>query len=429
MAAAAWTLRSTLFGRQVLAVGGNERAARLSGVPVAAVKRSVYAISGLCAGIAGLVVVSINSSSDGNLVELGMELDAIAAVAVGGTPFTGGQATVVGTAHRRAFDSTRALHPARERRARRRGAGGQGRDHRGRRLVTAAGQVRVSAATANPAPSSRRISLAWATRQRVMTALILLILFGALRYDHFLGVYNVLGVLRYNSMFALTSLGMCFVIMGAGIDLSVGTTAAFASVVSALMSPYGLFPGLFGGLAAGLAVGVINGFVVTRMNIQPFIATLSGMLAASGSGLLLAQNQSASVSYDTNFTWLGQGDLLGFPVPAWIAAAAYVYGSMVLNYLSFGRYVLSVGGNEEAARLMGLPVDRVKFLTYVQSGVFAGLAGATLAAQLGAGQPAEGVGWELFSIAAVAGRRDADHGRRGLGRDDARRRTLARPHL
>ena len=97
VAAAAWTLRSTLFGRQVLSIGGNERAARLSGVPVAAVKRWVYAISGLCAGIAGLVVVSINSSSDANLVGLGMELDAIAAVAVGGTPFTGGQASVVGT--------------------------------------------------------------------------------------------------------------------------------------------------------------------------------------------------------------------------------------------------------------------------------------------------------------------------------------------
>jgi galactofuranose transport system permease protein len=259
----------------------------------------------------------------------------------------------------------------------------------------------VSAAAANPAPSSRRISLAWAARQRVMIALILLILFGALRYDHFLGAYNVLSVLRYNSMFALTSLGMCFVIMGAGIDLSVGTTAAFASVVSALLSPYGLLPGLLGGLAAGFVVGAINGFMVTRMNIQPFIATLSGMLAASGSGLLLAQNQSVSVSYDTNFTWLGQGDLLGFPVPAWIAVLAYVYGSVLLNYLSLGRYVLSVGGNEEAARLMGLPVDRVKFLTYVQSGVFAGLAGVILAAQFGAGQPAEGVGWELFSIAAV----------------------------
>ena len=97
VAAAAWAVRKTLFGREILAVGGNERAARLAGVPVSRVKRWVYAISGLCAGVAGLVVISINSSSDANLVGLGMELDAIAAVAVGGTPFTGGQASVVGS--------------------------------------------------------------------------------------------------------------------------------------------------------------------------------------------------------------------------------------------------------------------------------------------------------------------------------------------
>ena len=94
---ASWTLRRTLFGRQILATGGNERAARLSGVPVAQIKRRVYFISGLCAGIAGLVVIAINSSSDANLVGLGMELDAIAAVAVGGTLFTGGRASVPGT--------------------------------------------------------------------------------------------------------------------------------------------------------------------------------------------------------------------------------------------------------------------------------------------------------------------------------------------
>jgi galactofuranose transport system permease protein len=94
---AAWALRRTLFGRQILAVGGNERASRLSGIAAGRVKRRVYAISGLCAGVAGLVVIAINSSSDANLVGLGMELDAIAAVAVGGTLFIGGSATVVGT--------------------------------------------------------------------------------------------------------------------------------------------------------------------------------------------------------------------------------------------------------------------------------------------------------------------------------------------
>jgi len=201
----------------------------------------------------------------------------------------------------------------------------------------------MTAQTAEAFGTARGSALAWAGRQRVMIALLLLIAFGALRYDHFLGAYNVLSVLRYNSMFALTSLGMCFVIMTAGIDLSVGTTAAFASVVSALLSPMGLLPGLIGGLGAGLAMGVVNSFMVTRMKILPFIATLSGMLVASGAGLLLAHNQSVSVSYDTDFTWLGQGDLLGFPTPAWIAGAAYVYGSIALNYTSFGRYVLRSG--------------------------------------------------------------------------------------
>jgi galactofuranose transport system permease protein len=97
VALAAWALRRTVFGRELLAVGGNEAAARLAGIPVARVKRRVYAISGLCAGLAGLIVIARNSSSDANLVGLGMELDAIAAVAVGGTLLTGGQATIVGT--------------------------------------------------------------------------------------------------------------------------------------------------------------------------------------------------------------------------------------------------------------------------------------------------------------------------------------------
>ena len=97
VAVAAWVLRRSLFGRQILAIGGNERAARLAGIPVASVKRWVYCISGLCSGIAGLVVIAINSSSDANLVGLGMELDAIAAVAVGGTLLSGGRATIVGT--------------------------------------------------------------------------------------------------------------------------------------------------------------------------------------------------------------------------------------------------------------------------------------------------------------------------------------------
>jgi galactofuranose transport system permease protein len=189
--------------------------------------------------------------------------------------------------------------------------------------------------------------------------------------------------------------------MTGGIDLSVGSVAAMASVVSALLSPYGLTPALLAGTAAGAAVGLVNGVLVTRLGILPFIATLATMLAASGTGLLLAGNQSVSVSYETAFIELGQGDFLGFPTPAWIAGLAYVLGSIVLNFTGFGRHVLAVGGGEDASRLMGLAVERVKLLVYTLSGTLAGIAGVILASQFGAGQPTEGVGWELFAIASV----------------------------
>jgi galactofuranose transport system permease protein len=239
------------------------------------------------------------------------------------------------------------------------------------------------------------------SRNSVLIALLLLVLFGALRYENFLGAFNVLTVLRYNSMFALVALGMCFVIMSGGIDLSVGTCAALGSVVSALLSPYGLWVALLGGMVAGATIGFLNGLAITWLNIPPFISSLAAMLAAQGTALLLANNQSVSVSYDTAFTIVGQGEILGFPIPAWIAAIAYLIGSICLNFTATGRYVLAIGGNEEAARLMGLPVDRVKLSLYFLSGLLSGLSGVILAAQFGAGQPTEGVGWELFAIASV----------------------------
>ncbi|MGD0720803.1 MAG: ABC transporter permease [Roseiarcus sp.] len=237
--------------------------------------------------------------------------------------------------------------------------------------------------------------------QGVLIALALLILFGWLRYDNFLGLFNISTVLRYNSMFALVALGMCFVIMTGGIDLSVGGTAALGSVVSAMLSPYGTLAGLAGGVGAGLCIGLLNGLVIVRLRILPFIATLAAMLAAYGAALLLAKDQSVSVSYESGFTDLGQGDFYNVPIPALIAGAAYVIGSVVLNFTSTGRTVLAIGGNEDASRLMGLPVNRVKFLVYAVSGGLAGLAGVILASQFGAGQPIEGVGWELFAIASV----------------------------
>lgn len=235
----------------------------------------------------------------------------------------------------------------------------------------------------------------------VLIALAALILFGALRYDNFLSPFNILSFLRYNSMFALIALGMALVIMTGGIDLSVGAVAALASVVSALLSPISWYAGLAGGIGAGLMVGLLNGLVITKLRIQPFIATLAAMLAANGTALLLANNQSVSVSYDTGFTTIGQDDFLGFPIPAWIALFAYILGWLFLERSPSGRHVLAIGDGEQTAALMGLKVERTLLGVYAVSGLLAGLAGVILAAQFGAGQPTEGVGWELFAIASV----------------------------
>ena len=238
-------------------------------------------------------------------------------------------------------------------------------------------------------------------RNGVLIALAALVAFGAIRYEGFLSTYNIFSVLSFNSMFGLVALGMCFVIMTKGIDLSVGSVAALASVVAALLSPQGLLPALSAAVAAGALVGLLNGVIIAHTRIQPFVVTLASLLGARGLALIFANNTSVAVSYESGFTYVGQGDVFGVPVPVIILAVAYLGGSLVLNLTPFGRHVLAIGGNEEAARLMGLRVSRIKVAVYTMSGALAGLAGVILAGQFGAGQPTEGLGWELSAIASV----------------------------
>lgn len=238
-------------------------------------------------------------------------------------------------------------------------------------------------------------------RQGVLIALALLILFGALRYDNFLSGYNVTTILGYNSMFGLIALGMAFVIMTGGIDLSVGAVAALGSVVAALLSPYGVVPAVVVPVLVGLVVGFINGWIIAKLQILPFIVTLAMLLAARGVALILANNTSVGIDTGSEFKFVGQGDVLGLPVPAIILFVAYASGSILLTFSRFGRHVLAVGGNEEAARLMGLRVERIKIIVYSLSGALAALAGVILAARYNAGQPTEGLGWELSAIASV----------------------------
>ncbi len=238
-------------------------------------------------------------------------------------------------------------------------------------------------------------------RQGALIALVLLVIFGVVRYgDTFYSAYNISEMLRYNAMFGLIALGMAFVIMTGGIDLSVGKLAAMSSVVAALLSPYGVLPAIGVPVLAGVLVGLINGAIITRLGIPPFIVTLAMLLATSGVALILANNAYVSVDSSTGFIEVGK-NIGGVPIPVLIMLGAYLVGAIVLNYTRFGRHVLAVGGNEEAARLMGLPVDRVKLSVYAMSGGLAGLAGVLLATLTFSGTPNEGLGWELTAIASV----------------------------
>ncbi len=239
-------------------------------------------------------------------------------------------------------------------------------------------------------------------RSGAVVALVVACIFGATRYYAFPTPENLVNVLRQNSMLGLVALGMTFVILTGGIDLSVGALLAVAGVVTAMLSPRGALIAVVGGLGAATLLGIVNGVLITKVRIQPFIVTLAMLIAARALALAATNEQSVSVSPNAGgLTWFGRGELGPIPVPVVLFVLAYLIGWTVLRYTRFGRYVYAIGDSEDAARLMGLPADRIVIATYALSGLLAGLAGIVLAARLGAGQPVAGTGWELDAIAAV----------------------------
>jgi ribose/xylose/arabinose/galactoside ABC-type transport system permease subunit len=238
-------------------------------------------------------------------------------------------------------------------------------------------------------------------RSGALIALALACVLGAVRYYEFATPENLVNVLRQNSMLGLVALGMTFVILTGGIDLSVGALLAVAGVIAARLAPQGALVAILGGVGAALLLGVVNGVLITKARVQPFIVTLAMMIAARGAALAATSEQSVAVGSVGGFTWLGRGSVGPVPVPIAIFLLAYALGWCVLRYTRFGRYVYAIGDSEEAARLMGLPADRIVIATYALSALLAGLAGVVLAARLGAGQPVAGTGWELDAIAAV----------------------------
>lgn len=233
-------------------------------------------------------------------------------------------------------------------------------------------------------------------------ALFALVFALSLLSDRFLSVPNLLNVLRQISINALIAFGMTTVILGRGIDLSVGSLLAYVGVVTATLAVSGLpaWLAILAGLAIGASLGAISGLFVAYAGIAPFIVTLAGLTIFRGMALAFTDGRPVT-GLPPLFAEIGYGTFLGLPMPVWILLAFLIVTHLLLRHTALGRAIYAIGGNEEAARLAGIPVRRVTAFTYAFSGFAAALAAVVLTGRLNSAQPTAGVMFELDAIAAV----------------------------
>ncbi|MFZ0161093.1 MAG: ABC transporter permease [Kineosporiaceae bacterium] len=223
---------------------------------------------------------------------------------------------------------------------------------------------------------------------------------------------NLINVVRQVAAIGVIAIGMTFVIITLGIDLSVGSILALSAVVATSLaqrpSDRMVYPGLnlpiivavLAGLAVGALAGLTNGLLISRFRIAPFIATLGMMTTARGLALIYSEGRPVS-GLEKPYNDIGQGAVLGIPVPIILFLVVAVAAHFILNYTRFGRYVYAIGGNEQAARVSGIRISRVTILIYTLSGLLSGLAGVILSARIGSGNPQLGTGIELDAITAA----------------------------
>ena len=245
--------------------------------------------------------------------------------------------------------------------------------------------------------------------------LLLLMLAFAIIEPRFLSSINLFNVMRQVSITGLLAIGMTFVILTAGIDLSVGSLLAFAGLVAAAVAKggmqdrftvgdntigYGWPLAALAAIAVGLTGGLLQGIAITRLKVPAFVVTLGGMSVFRGAALLFAAGGPIS-GFQPDFTWWGQGTIYSVPVPVLIFLFAALIAHIVLSYTRFGRRVYAVGGNPEAARLAGLNVTSLICSVYIIMGFFAGLGAFVLSARLNSAEAVAGTGYELNVIASV----------------------------
>lgn len=257
----------------------------------------------------------------------------------------------------------------------------------------------------------RRTAAGYGQRYGILIALLLVCIILSFLSEFFLTQRNILNVLRQASINGILAIGMTFVILARGIDLSVGSVVALAGVVSASLAttsataglagaPYPVLLALGAGVLVGVAAGWVSGVLVAYFNVPAFVATLGMLSAARGLTLLYAGGRPIP-SLTPEYRFIGTGDLFGIPMPIVLFAVVFLVAYFVLSSTRFGRHVYAVGGNPHAARVSGINVKRVRMAVYVISGALAGLAGMVLAARTGSALTQAGIAYELDAIAAV----------------------------
>jgi ribose transport system permease protein len=250
----------------------------------------------------------------------------------------------------------------------------------------------------------RAAILRWIRGNGILLAFIVLIVIGALRSEHFLTAENFANVARQASITGILGIGMTFVILTAGIDLSVGSILGIVAIGYASILAGGVPWPLATLLALGFGafVGALNGLGITRGGIQPFIMTLAMLVIARGVTLTYSDAKPIRVGEQAeSIAWIGSGNVLGVPVPFLIFIGIAAVAWFTLRQTPFGRQVYAVGDNAEAARLSGIPTRRVIFSVYVLSGLCAAVSALIVVSRLGAAEPTQGEGFELDAIAIV----------------------------
>lgn len=288
----------------------------------------------------------------------------------------------------------------------------------------------AKAASAPPKTSALLLLL----HMRTFVALILVFTFFALAAPNFLTAANMLIISKHVALNALLAIGMTFVIIAGGIDLSVGSIVGLCAMVAGYLVLYGIDLGIgwsiqfntleicFIVLVVGVFIGLLNGLLITKLNVAPFIATLGMLYVARGAALLFSDgrtfpNLGGNPEYGSDtFRLIGSGAALGIPLSIWIMVVVALSAAYLATRTPLGRHVYAVGGNERGAALSGVDVDRTKIFVYMFSGLCAALVGLIISSQLQASHPATGETFELNAIAAaVLGGTSMSGGRGRIG--------------